>query len=614
MKFQQLGRYQLMDRIAFGGMAEIYRARFIDEAGQEQIAAVKKVLSHLSEDDEFIQMLVDEARISSLLHHPNIAKVYEFGREEMNYFIAMEFVDGKDLRTILENRRAENAPLPIQHSLYVTICVLRGLHEAHIKKGDDGLPLRIIHRDISPSNVLITYPGEVKLIDFGIAKAVMNRVRTQTGVIKGKVKYMSPEQAMGQELDARSDLFSVGTVLYEMLTNQPPFLAASELDLIFKVRDANVNPPSRQNPNVDRELDAIMLKAMSRTRQGRFQSGEEFAQTLEEYLFRRFPSYHPQELSDLLQKTFTAQMTEERRLFEEELRQARSAPGAAQASAPKATGIAKSGAYPASKMISGTNPTTPRSTPEAARPSTPTPRPPTSAESAKPNPFRPPSSEGIPRFGSGANPALRQSLSGTANPLRAPAHPESPRANTPTPAKGSMPVNNPSSVRLGSSANPAVSTLPAPNRAGRSTAPKIPILGDTPLEDEGKGSTILSPPIIDDDDYPSEANAETINRSLDALDIEELDGSDESESLDTVRMEPVFDPYTAISHEDPSRSNLEALLQNLDLADEDDKDGKPTRVLYKQDDPNKRRTEKKTILARPLRDLLPSPKKPSGEK
>jgi serine/threonine protein kinase len=611
MKLQQLGRYQLMDRIAFGGMAEIYRARFIDEAGQEQIAAVKKVLSHLSEDDEFIQMLVDEARISSLLHHSNIAKVYEFGREETNYFIAMEFVDGKDLRTILENRRAESTPLPIQHSLYITICVLRGLHEAHTKKGDDGLPLRIIHRDISPSNVLITYPGEVKLIDFGIAKAVMNRVRTQTGVIKGKVKYMSPEQAMGQELDARSDLFSVGTVLYEMLTNQPPFLAASELDLIFKVRDANVNPPSRQNPNVDRELDAIMLKAMSRTRQGRFQSGEEFAQTLEDYLLRHFSPYYPQELSDILQKTFAAQINEERRLFEEELRQARSAPGAAQATVAKSTGIAKSGAYPASNkmMPSGTNPTAVRANPpENLRPSTTPLRPSGPDNNAKPNPFRPPSSEGIPRLGSGANPALRQSMSG-ANPLLRP--PDSPRANTPTPAKGSMPVTNPGGVRLGSSANPAVSALPSPNRALRTTAPKIPVLGDVPLEDEGRGATLMSPPVTDED-YPSEINAETINRSADSLPLDDSDDGDESESLDTVRMEPLFDPSAVAQHEDPSRSGLEALLHNLDFADDDEKDGKPTRVLYKQDEP-KRRTEKKTILARPLRDLLPSPKKPSGD-
>src|SRR5690242_18672546 len=224
-------------------MAEIYRAKTFDSTGQPHLVAVKRVLAHLAEDDDFIQMLVDEAKIASILRHTNIARVYEFARAHGEYFIAMEHVDGKDMRTVLERCRAKKKPIPPEHAAHIAAEVGAALHAAHSAVDSRNRPLRIIHRDVSPSNIICSYTGEVKLCDFGIAKATLSKVKTKTGVIKGKVKYMSPEQALGRKLDHRSDVFSLGSCLYEMLTRIPPFTASNEMDLLIKVRDAQPREP-----------------------------------------------------------------------------------------------------------------------------------------------------------------------------------------------------------------------------------------------------------------------------------------------------------------------------------------------------------------------------------
>src|SRR5512140_1236607 len=239
-------------------MAEIYRAKTFDGQGQPHLVAVKRVLAHLAEDDDFIQMLVDEAKIASVLRHINIARVYEFARAHGEYFIAMEHVDGKDMRTVLERCRAKKKPIPPEHAAYICAEVGAALHAAHSAVDSRGRPLRIIHRDVSPSNIICSYAGEVKLCDFGIAKATLSRVTTKTGVIKGKVKYMSPEQALGRKLDHRSDLFSLGTCMYEMLTAQPPFVAQTEVELIFAVRECRKRPLSELRGDVPPHLEAII--------------------------------------------------------------------------------------------------------------------------------------------------------------------------------------------------------------------------------------------------------------------------------------------------------------------------------------------------------------------
>jgi serine/threonine-protein kinase len=313
---QQLGRYHLMDRIAFGGMAEIYRAKTYDAEG-ERLVAVKKVLGHLAQDPDFIKMLVDEAKIASCIKHENIAKVYEFSRADGEYFIAMEFVDGKDVRSILERSRQMEKPVPAQHAAYIAAEAARALNAAHAAHDVSGDPLRLVHRDVSPSNVLCAYTGEVKLCDFGIAKATLSQIHTKAGVIKGKVKYMSPEQALGRKLDHRSDLFSLGAVLYEMLTLKPPFQAPNEMDLLIKVRDAKVTPLRELAPDAPEALEKIVHKALSHKREHRYQSGAELAQALRVWLQAEAPTYTRSHLGTYLRKIFGPEIERELRLLEE---------------------------------------------------------------------------------------------------------------------------------------------------------------------------------------------------------------------------------------------------------------------------------------------------------
>jgi serine/threonine protein kinase len=314
---QQLGRYHLLDRIAFGGMAEIYRAKTFDSTGQPHLVAVKRVLAHLAEDDDFIQMLVDEAKIASILRHSNIARVYEFARAHGEYFIAMEHVDGKDMRTVLERCRAKKRPVPPEHAAYVAAEIASALHAAHSAVDTKRRPLRIVHRDVSPSNVICSYAGEVKLCDFGIAKATLSRVNTKTGVIKGKVKYMSPEQALGRKLDHRSDIFSLGSCLYEMLTRIPPFTASNEMDLLIKVRDAKYRPISDLTPAVPPELEAICDKCLTRSRAHRYQTAAEVEADLRSFLRKYMPNYSRSHLGRFIRKMFAAEIDRELRMLEE---------------------------------------------------------------------------------------------------------------------------------------------------------------------------------------------------------------------------------------------------------------------------------------------------------
>lgn len=314
---KRLGRYHLTERIAYGGMAEIFRGFTYDEDGFRRDVAIKKLLPHYVEDRQFIDMLTDEFKLVSHLRHPNIAEVYELAEIEDTLLVAMEYVDGKDLRSTVEKARLKKLTLQFDDIAYVMARALDGLHHAHIARDYEGEPLRIVHRDFSPSNILIAYDGTVKICDFGIAKATHNRVQTKTGIIKGKVKYMSPEQAFGRKLDWRSDIFSAGSVLYELCTGIAPFSAPNEIDLIFAVRDAAPKPCREVNRHIPPELVRIVEKSMTRSRSGRYQSSMEFRDALLSFLRRHNPKYRRTKLARFLKKLWAEEIESELRAMED---------------------------------------------------------------------------------------------------------------------------------------------------------------------------------------------------------------------------------------------------------------------------------------------------------
>jgi len=254
----------LEERLGAGGMAEVFRASTLGVAGFRRQLAIKRILAQHASDHEFIAMLVDEAKIAVALRHPNIAEIYELGRAEGTYYIAMEYVQGKTLAAVLKDGAACGRPLPLALAVHIAMQVAAGLYAAHQAQDPSGRPLGVIHRDISPQNLLLGFGGEVKIIDFGVAKARHKIVQTTAGTIRGKLIYMSPEQVRAQPLDARSDLFSLGLVLYKMLVGRNPFEAASEVEVVARLRRCHIDPPRSLHDGVPRGLEAELMRTLAR--------------------------------------------------------------------------------------------------------------------------------------------------------------------------------------------------------------------------------------------------------------------------------------------------------------------------------------------------------------
>lgn len=282
----RFGKYQIIERIASGGMAEVFKARLDGIGGFHRTYAIKRILPHLTSNAEFVDLLVDEAKVAGLLSHANIVQILDLGAVDGQYFIAMEYVNGKDLRQILERCAAKNITLPFPHAVYTLIEMLKGLEYAHdrtVVRNGKQVPLNIVHRDISPANLLVSYQGEIKLTDFGIAKAIVKGMETQAGVVKGRFDYMAPEQAAGGHVDHRADLFAAGVVFYELLTGRHPFRQAADLKTLDAVRRGEVIPPSRINPDVPAALDAVVAAALQVDPDRRYASATLFKDALNQF-------------------------------------------------------------------------------------------------------------------------------------------------------------------------------------------------------------------------------------------------------------------------------------------------------------------------------------------
>ncbi|HWC64936.1 MAG TPA: serine/threonine-protein kinase, partial [Thermoanaerobaculia bacterium] len=286
----RFGQYQLMEKIATGGMAEVYKARMSGVDGFQKIVAIKKILPHMAASEDFISMFADEAKLAAQLNHPNIIHIYDLGKVEKSYYIAMEYVEGRDLRSILKSGADHGLPLPPELALFIASKLAAALDYAHRRKDFNGQDLSLVHRDVSPQNVLISYEGDIKLCDFGIAKAASKSSQTQAGALKGKLQYMSPEQASGKSLDRRSDLFSLGSVLYEMLTGEKLFAGDSDLTILEQVRNVKASAPSSKNPDVPKRADAIVLKALAKNPEERYQNASDFQRDLESVLYTFSPA------------------------------------------------------------------------------------------------------------------------------------------------------------------------------------------------------------------------------------------------------------------------------------------------------------------------------------
>jgi serine/threonine-protein kinase len=305
----------LLKRIATGGMAELFLARQVGAGGFEKLVVVKRILEHLSTDEEFVRMFLNEARLASSLSHPNIVQVHDLGQEGRAYYMAMDFVAGHDLYSVTRKAARQNAPIPPEIAARILADACAGLHAAHTQANLQGQPLNIVHRDVSPANILVSYEGQVRVTDFGIAKADAQSVRTKAGVVKGKFSYMSPEQIKSDPLDGRSDVFALGITLHETLTAQRLFRRDSELAAMHDILETTAPAPSSLRPGLPKELDAICARALQKDRAQRYQTAQQMQQDLEAYLGRSGKRTGPAEIAAFMLERFSGEHAAYRELL-----------------------------------------------------------------------------------------------------------------------------------------------------------------------------------------------------------------------------------------------------------------------------------------------------------
>ncbi|RJS27040.1 serine/threonine protein kinase [Corallococcus sp. H22C18031201] len=312
MNPQSFGKYQLLKKLATGGMAEVWLARQMGIEGFQKNLVVKRILPHLAEDREFVEMFRNEALIAARFNHPNIAQVYEFGEANGTYYIAMEFIHGEDLGRVMRKAYSANQWIARPLAIRIVASACEGLYYAHTRTDDAGRPLKVVHRDISPQNILISFDGSVKLVDFGIAKAADQASLTKSGAIKGKFAYMAPEQAAGRPLDARADIFAIGLVLYELLTGHRPLKRDSELATLQAAMECAIQVPSAV-ADVPEDMDAVVMRALAKNADDRYREARQFQTALEELLVSQRWVAGSVQISELMETLFADRLEEERK-------------------------------------------------------------------------------------------------------------------------------------------------------------------------------------------------------------------------------------------------------------------------------------------------------------
>ena len=304
----------LLEKLAAGGMAEVYRAKQHGYAGFEKTVALKRILQNYAQNEEFKNMFRLEANLTGGLQHPNVVQVFGNGEHEGYLYLVMEFVDGRNVRQILARADKRKIRIPIEYSLFVISEAAKGLdyaHDFHDEK--TGQHLEVVHRDMSPQNIMVGYDGHVKIVDFGIAKAAARSGQTRAGVLKGKFGYMSPEQAQGMTIDRRTDIFALGIILFELLTQRRLFTAEDDLKTLQLVKEARVPRPSKYNPDIPPALDSIILKALARERSDRFDKASEFYAEITRFLVQNYPKFLPMDFSKWVKEIFAEDIKEEKK-------------------------------------------------------------------------------------------------------------------------------------------------------------------------------------------------------------------------------------------------------------------------------------------------------------
>jgi serine/threonine protein kinase len=318
---KKFGRYFLLDQVAQGGMAEIFRARQISTEGLGRLLVIKRIQPSYGNNAEFVSMFRSEIKVMMNFNHPNIVQLQDYGEEQAQPFIAMEYVEGRSLRQLRDRFFEKANGMPPELAAYLVAQAAAGLYYAHVFKDRvSGQALNIVHRDVSPQNILVSYDGNVKIIDFGIAKASINSEQTRAGVIKGKIGYLSPEQinpAVGP-LDGRSDLFSLGIVLWELLTGRKLFTAENEIAVLRMIENCStsVRPPSEINPHVPRELDYIVMQALAKNRDRRFANCMEFQKRLQKFIVQFNPEFNPADIGADIKSLFASEIVDDRKLLQ----------------------------------------------------------------------------------------------------------------------------------------------------------------------------------------------------------------------------------------------------------------------------------------------------------